>query len=93
VVREVIVVRSHRGFASRGDVGHGCGGEAPVRPGHRPLAVLEHGIGVELAQALDQPGHQAGPPGLVGRTEPGSVVAVEVLVEQDEVTPVRVVLK
>jgi hypothetical protein len=81
------------GFASRGDPGHGCGGEAPARPGHRPLAILEHGAGVELAQALDQPGDKPGPPGLVGRAEPGSVVTVEVLLEQDEVTPVRVLLE
>ena len=53
------------GFASRGDAGHRRGGDAAVGPGHRPVAVLEHGVGVELAQALDQPGHQAGPPGLV----------------------------
>ncbi|HYX59139.1 MAG TPA: hypothetical protein VE888_09030, partial [Streptosporangiaceae bacterium] len=57
------------------------------------MPVLEHGIGVELTHALDQPGHEAGPAGLVGGTQPGSVVAVEVLVEQDQVTPVRVVLK
>src|SRR5215472_896796 len=66
----------------------GCAGEAPVRPGHRPLMVIEHRSGVELAQDLNQPGHQAGPPGLVCGTEPGAVVAMEVLVEQDEVPPV-----
>jgi len=53
------------GLAGRADAGDGRVGEAPVRPGHRPAAVLEHGVGVELAEALDQPGHQAGPPGLV----------------------------
>jgi hypothetical protein len=57
------------------------------------VPVLEHGVRVELGQALDQPGHQAGPPGLVRGTEPGSVVPVEVLVKEDEVTPVRVVLE
>ena len=35
----------------------------------------------------------AGPAGLVAGPEPGPVVAVEVLVEQDEVPPVRVVLE
>src|SRR5580700_7431366 len=81
------------GLASRRDLGHGSGGQAPVGPGQRPVVGLEHGVGVELALALDQPGHQAGPAGLVGGAEPGSVIAVEVLVEQNEVTPVRVVLE
>src|SRR5215467_3749204 len=71
----------------------GCAGEAPVWPGHRPLLVIEHRSGAELAEALNQPGYQAGPPGLVCGTEPGAVVAVEVLVEQDEVPPVRVLLE
>ncbi len=58
-----------------------------------PLVVLEHAVGIELACALDQSGDQAAPPGLVGSTEPGPVIAVVVLVEQDEVTPVRVLLE
>src|SRR5215469_14908833 len=53
-----------------------CCDKAPVRPGHRPLVVIEHRSGVELAEALNQPGDQTGPPGLVGGTEPGAVVAV-----------------
>src|SRR5262245_61574816 len=39
------------------------------------------------------PRDDAGPPGLVARAEAGPVVAVEVLVEQDEVAPVRVFLE
>src|SRR5262249_25485078 len=39
------------------------------------------------------PGDDAGPAGLVAGPEAGPVVAVEVLVEQDEVPPVRVGLE
>src|SRR5262249_42513336 len=70
-----------------------AGRRATVRTGHRPVTVLQHAVRVELAEALDHPGHQAGPPGLVRGAEPGPVVPVEVLVKQDEVTPVRVLLE
>src|SRR5215469_90587 len=69
------------------------GASAAVRTRHRPPGLVEHGGGVELAEGLDQPGNQASPPGLVRRAEPGPVVAVEVLVEQQEVAPVRIVLE
>ena len=36
---------------------------------------------------------QAGPAGLVARAEAGAVVAVEVLVEEQQVAPVRVLLE
>src|SRR5262245_7528480 len=39
-------------------------------------------------EQLDGPRDDAGPAGLVARAEPRPVVAVEVLVEQDEVSPV-----
>ena len=73
---------------------HGVGGTPGRRYGRasgqcRSLSTVR----VELAEALDQPGHQAGPPGLVRGAEPGPVVAVEVLVEEDEVPPVRVLLE
>src|SRR5687768_15950899 len=45
------------------------------------------------ARLLDELGHEAGPPGLVAGAEAGAVVAVEVLVEQDEVAPVRILLE
>jgi len=88
-----IALRGTQPETLRLELRDGCAGEAPVRPGHRPLMVIEHRSGVELAQDLNQPGHQAGPPGLVCGTEPGAVVAMEVLVEQDEVPPVRVLLE
>src|SRR5262245_15266977 len=37
-------------------------------------------------------GDDAGPSRLVARAEPGAVVAVEVLVEQHEIAPVRILL-
>ena len=43
--------------------------------------------------ADDEIGHEPGPSRLMRGTEPGTVVAVEVLVEEDEVAPVRVVLE
>src|SRR5712692_8522350 len=45
------------------------------------------------AALLDQLGHQAGPAGLVAGAEACSVVAVKILIEQDQVLPERVVLK
>ena len=50
-------------------------------------------LGVEVAEELDQRGDEPGPPRLVRRAESGAVVAVEVLVEQDQVAPVRIVLE
>src|SRR5262245_1118974 len=70
-----------------------AGRRAAVGTGHRPATVPEHAVRVELAEALNHPGHQAGPPGLVRGAEPGPVIPVEVLVKQDEVTPVRVLLE
>src|SRR5262245_60850221 len=50
---------------------------------HRAAAAAEGRLRVEHAEHLDQLRHAAGPSGLVARAEPGAVVAVEVLVEQD----------
>src|SRR5438067_8396067 len=43
--------------------------------------------------ADDQVGDEAGPPGLVRGSEAGAGVAVEVLVERDQVVPGRVLLE
>ena len=59
----------------------------------RYLAGLEQLLRIEQAEELDQLGHQPGPAGLVAGAEAGAVVAVEVLVEQEVVAPVRVVLE
>src|SRR5262245_21679731 len=42
---------------------------------------------------VDQRRHQTGPAGLVAGAEAGAVVAVEVLVKEDQVAPVRVALE
>src|SRR4051812_7922550 len=42
---------------------------------------------------MHAPGNDASPAGLMAGTEAGAVVAVEVLVEREVITPVRVLLK
>src|SRR5207249_9209046 len=46
-----------------------------------------------LAALLEELGDEAGPARLVARADAGAVVAVEVLVEQNDVAPVRVALE
>jgi len=42
---------------------------------------------------MHAPRHDAGPSGLMTRAQAGAVVAVKILVEQDEVAPMRVFLE
>ena len=42
---------------------------------------------------VDAFGHQAGPPRLMRRADPCSVVTMEVFIKQEQVTPVRILLK
>src|SRR5580692_7573031 len=42
---------------------------------------------------FDQFGDEAGPAGLVTRTEAGAIVAVEILIEEQQVPPVRIALE
>ena len=49
---------------------------------------------IRFASALlDELGHQRGPAGLVAGADAGAIVAMEILVKQDVVAPVRVVLE
>ena len=48
---------------------------------------------VSRREQVHEPGDDAGPAGLVAGAEAGAVVAVEVLVEQQAVAPVRIVLE
>ena len=50
-------------------------------------------FGVEPPEQVEQRRDEPGPAGLVAGAEPGAVVAVEVLVEEDQVAPVRIVLE
>src|SRR5262245_15954386 len=59
----------------------------------RPADVLEHPLRIEPAEPLDQIGDETGPSGLVARADTGAGVAVEVLVEEDQIAPVRVGLE
>ena len=54
---------------------------------------LEHHLGVHSAEEIQGESDQAGPSGLVTGPEPGAVVAVKVLVEQNQVTPVWIILE
>ena len=57
------------------------------------MAELADLLGGGGREQIHQPRDDAGPSGLVTRTQAGAVVAVEVLVEQEVITPVRVLLK
>ncbi len=48
---------------------------------------------IQQAEQLDGLGHQPGPAGLVAGTQSGAVVAVEIFVEKDQVSPVGIALE
>src|SRR5271157_6229244 len=56
-------------------------------------AAIQEGLGIQLAEDLDQAGDDTGPSRLVARTEAGAVVAMEVFVEQQMVAPMGIVLE
>src|SRR6185436_3703936 len=57
------------------------------------LAEIENLPGRGRREQVHGPGDDPGPACLMARAEAGPVVAVEILVEQEEVPPVRVLLK
>src|SRR5829696_9404360 len=57
------------------------------------LASLQHLFGIERSEELRQLRHEPGPSGLMTRAQPGAVVAVEVLVEEHMIAPVRIILE
>src|SRR5215467_1043090 len=62
--------------------------------GHgRVRASLEYLLRVEYIQQLDQLCHHPSPAGLVAGTQPGAIVAVEILVEEDIIAPVWIGLE
>ncbi len=54
---------------------------------------VSHGVTCDERVALDDSGYGAGPTGLMTRPDAGTVVAMEILMELDEVPPVGVVLE
>src|SRR5580704_19714465 len=48
---------------------------------------FEKGLGVEVPEDFDQRRHEASPAGLMTGADAGAVVAMEVLVEQQIITP------
>src|SRR5262245_55152295 len=56
-------------------------------------AVRHDARGIENAEELDQPSDETRPARLMAGAQARAVVAVEVLVEQDQVAPVRVRLE
>ena len=66
----------------------------PHDPGlQAPALGLQQGLGVDTTEDVQEGSDQAGPARLVAGPEPRAVVAVEVLVEQDQIAPVRIVLE
>src|SRR5512139_929321 len=57
------------------------------------LARLQRPHGIQKPVKLDGFCHQAGPAGLMARAQPGTAVAVEVLVEENVVAPVGIGLE
>src|SRR5262245_4844849 len=52
-----------------------------------PAVRFEKRVRVDARKEIHERSDEAGPSGLMARAEPGAVVALEILVEQDEVTP------
>src|SRR6266481_6101227 len=54
---------------------------------------LEYRLGIEHVQVLDQFCHESGPTRLVAGTETRTIVAMEILLEEEVVAPVRIALE
>src|SRR5262249_18490814 len=54
---------------------------------------LEDGLGVHAAEDVQEHGDGPRPTGLMTGSKSGTVVAVEVFVEEDEIAPVRILLE
>ena len=57
------------------------------------LGDLKRVGGLQTCKQIERPRYDSGPSGLVAGPKPGAVVPVEILVEQNVVSPVRVFLK
>ena len=54
---------------------------------------LEEGLGIDAAEQVEEDSDETRPPGLVAGPKSRAIVAVEVLVKEDEIAPVRIVLE
>ena len=100
--RDCLRARSYRAIIDRYLVAPGINGRRPLRrsSGMRRLggASLDGGGGpagrrMRGIAKWEQERHDPGPTGLVACADPGACIAVEVLVEQQQVMPMRVVLE
>src|ERR1041385_8833461 len=57
------------------------------------LAALEQGGSIHRSKQMNESGNQPCPSGLVARSQSGSVVAMEVFVEQQIIAPIRIGLE
>src|SRR5439155_9780966 len=83
--------RSPLARPARGRVAAGVRSRLAAGVRSRLAAEVRDALGGDAAEQQRQQPDGAGPAGLVAGPDPGAVVAVEVLVEQDQVAPVRVV--
>src|SRR5262249_28462322 len=74
-------------------LGLACGRDRQVPLTSNVLAELQYLLLRRGREEVHGPGDDPRPPRLMARAKPGSVVAVEVFVEQHEVPPVWVLLK
>src|SRR5262249_2503807 len=59
----------------------------------RGLAESQHALGGSRSEQMHPSSDNSGPPGLMARPKTGSVVAVEVFIEQEKIPPMQIVLK
>src|SRR5512133_455171 len=59
----------------------------------RQFPALQQLCSIEASEQLAHHCNRPGPPGLMARSQPRTVVAMEIFVEQEQVAPMRVVLE
>jgi hypothetical protein len=57
------------------------------------IAYFQSPLGIEDAVKLDEFSNKSGPAGLVAGAQPGTIVAMEVFIEEDVVAPVGIALE
>src|SRR5215471_7911693 len=54
---------------------------------------FQHFSGIKHRERLDRPRHQPSPAGLMAGADTGAIVTVEIFVEENQITPVRIILE